>query len=194
MARIGFIIDEMFEDDELRVPLERVRRAGHDTVVIGIKGGQELCGKHGEEVIRTDVGIEDVAADELDVLVIPGGYSPDHLRTNEEIVDLVKEMIEVEGKPVAAICHGGSLLIEADVCEGRTMTSWPSIKTDIENAGARWVNCDVVKDGNVITSRKPEDLAAFCDALLRQLDNVNADGADDADDEDYEGLGLASSR
>jgi protease I len=189
MARIGFIVDEMFEDSELRVPLDRARLAGHDVVVIGVQGGKQLTGKQGLEVVRTDVGIEDVAADELDALVIPGGYSPDHLRTNEEVVDLVREMLGDE-KPVAAICHAGSLLVEADVCEGRTVTSWPSIKTDLVNAGARWVNREVVEDGNLITSRKPADLEAFTDALLRQVER--GPRTDDSDDEDdYDGLGLA---
>lgn len=189
MARIGFIVDEMFEDSELRVPLDRARLAGHDVVIIGLRAGKIVSGKKGHEHVRIDVGIEDVAADELDALVIPGGYSPDHLRTNEEIVDLVREVLADE-KPVAAICHAGSLLVEADVCEGRTVTSWPSIKTDLVNAGARWVNREVVEDGNLITSRQPEDLEAFTDALLRQVERGPRTDEDDADD-DYEGLGLA---
>lgn len=188
MARIGFIVDEMFEDSELRVPLDRARLAGHEVVVIGLIAGKILSGKKGHNVVRTEVGIADVAADELDALVIPGGYSPDHLRTNEEIVDLVREML-ADKKPVAAICHAGSLLVEADVCEGRTVTSWPSIKTDLVNAGARWVNREVVEDGNLITSRQPEDLEAFTDALLRQLER--GPRSDDDADEDYEGLDLA---
>jgi protease I len=189
MARIGFIVDEMFEDSELRVPLDRARLSGHEVVVIGLIGGKIVSGKKGHDTVRIDVGIADVAADELDALVIPGGYSPDHLRTNEEVVDLVREMLADE-KPVAAICHAGSLLVEADVCEGRTVTSWPSIKTDLVNAGARWVNREVVEDGNLITSRKPEDLEAFTDALLRQVERGPRTD-DDVDDDDYEGVDLA---
>lgn len=190
MSRIGFIVDELFEDSELRVPLDRARLAGHEVLIIGVVAGKILSGKKGHEVVRTDVGIADVASDELDALVIPGGYSPDHLRTNEEMVDMVREMLADE-KPVAAICHAGSMLVEADVCGGRTVTSWPSIKTDLVNAGARWVNREVVEDGNLITSRKPDDLEAFTDALLRQVERgPRADDHDEADD-DYDGLGLA---
>lgn len=195
MARVGFIVDDLFEDSELRVPLDRVRLAGHEVLVVGLTANKWLRGKHGQEGVRTDAGIEDVAADQLDALVIPGGYSPDRLRTDEEMVDLVRDVL-AEGKPVAAICHGGSMLIEADVVQGRTLTSWPSIKTDLINAGAHWVDREVVEDGNLITSRKPEDLPAFMDALLRQIARGLriAGEVEKADEEgaDYEDLGQAS--
>ncbi len=168
MARVGFIVDEMFEDSELRVPLDRVRAAGHESVVIGLKQGKHLVGKKHEVSIDTDVAIDDVSADSLDALVIPGGYSPDYLRTDEGMVDLVCDMVEA-GKPVAAICHAGWMLAEAGVVANRTVTSWRSIKTDLENAGAKWVDREVVEDENVITSRKPDDLPAFCEALLKQI-------------------------
>ncbi len=100
--------------------------------------------------------------------MIPGGYSPDKLRTSPAIVDLVRKIAAAE-KPVAAICHAGSLLIEADLVDGKRVTSWPSIRTDLENAGARWEDAEVVEDGNLITSRKPDDLEAFTNALLGRL-------------------------
>jgi protease I len=100
--------------------------------------------------------------------VIPGGYSPDHLRTDPAAVRFTRAMA-LANKPVAAVCHAPSLLIEADVAYGRQLTSWPSIRTDLINAGARWVDRSVVVDGNLITSRKPDDLAAFSDAILRAL-------------------------
>lgn len=184
MATVGFIVDEMFEDAELRVPLDRVRLAGHQVLIVGIAAHKWLTGKNGHEGVRTDASIEDVAADQLDALVIPGGYSPDQLRMNEEMVDLVREVL-ADGKPVAAICHAGSMLVEADVCEGRTLTSWPSIKTDLINAGAHWVDREVVEDDNLITARKPEDLEAFTNALIRQIERgPRVEGDDEADYED----------
>lgn len=168
MARVGFIVDEMFEDSELSVPLERVKAAGHETVIIGVIRGARLEGKKHKLVIDTQKSIDDVSADSLDALVIPGGYSPDKLRVNDRMVALVREMFEAQ-KPIAAICHAGSMLVEAGIVEDRTVTSWRSIRTDLVNAGAMWVDREVVQDGNLITSRKPDDLPAFCRALLDQL-------------------------
>jgi protease I len=169
MARVAFIIDEMFEDSELRVPLDRVRQAGHEAVIIGVEAGRTITGKKGKETVSTERSIDDVAAGDFDALVIPGGYSPDHLRMHIKMVRLVRDMVLAE-RPVAAVCHAGWMLVEADVADGRTVTSWPSIKTDLLNAGARWVDREVVEDGNLITSRKPDDLPAFSAALLRQLE------------------------
>jgi protease I len=167
MARIAFIVDDMFEDSEFRQPYDRLREAGHQCVVVG-REKKELHGKNGQEKVTPDLTARDVTADEFDALVIPGGYSPDKLRTDMKMVGLTREMA-IRGKPVAAICHAGWMLCEADVADGRTVTSWPSIRTDLLNAGARWVDRAVVEDANLITSRKPEDIPAFCDAILRQL-------------------------
>jgi protease I len=169
MARVAFVVDEMFEDSEFRVPYDRLKRAGHEVVVIGREGGKRIDGKNRKENVTTGVAIRDVTADEFDALVIPGGYSPDHLRTDPLMVDFTREMLE-GGKAVAAVCHAGSLLIEADIVEDRTVTSWPSIKTDLLNAGAHWVDEAVVEDANLITSRRPDDLTVFTDAILRQLE------------------------
>src|SRR5690349_15619394 len=170
MARVAFIVGEQFEDSEFRVPYDRVKAAGHEAVVVGVKAGEEISGKKGFESARIEKSIDDVRAEDFDALVIPGGYSPDHLRTNEKMVALVKAMVTAN-KPVAAICHAGSMLVEADVVEDRVVTSWPSVKTDLANAGARWIDREVIEDGNLITSRKPDDLPKFCDALLGQLNN-----------------------
>jgi len=167
MARIAMIIDDMFEDSELRVPLDRLRAAGHEVIVIGSEK-REITGKRGKEKVTPDRTIDEVDASEFDALVIPGGYSPDKLRMNLKMVRLTRS-IHDRGKPVAAICHAPWMLIEADLVEDRTVTSWPSLKTDLINAGARWVDRDVVEDGHVITSRKPADLEAFSDAVLRHL-------------------------
>jgi protease I len=164
-----FIVDSDFEDSEFRVPYDRVKQAGHEAVIVGIQAGKQVKGKKGKQIIATEKSAKDVSANDFDALVIPGGYSPDHLRMDADIVNLVRAFFQ-QDKPVAAICHAGWMLAEADIADGRTLTSWPSIKTDLINAGARWIDREVVEDGNLITSRKPDDLQAFCDALLRQLD------------------------
>jgi protease I len=171
MARVAVIVDDSFEDSELRVPCEQLRKAGHQVVIVGREAGLELTGKKGHEKARTDLSVREATADDFDALVIPGGYSPDRLRLDEKMVGFTLDFF-LQGKTVAAICHAGSMLIEADVADGRTVTSWPSIKRDLINAGAHWVDREVVEDGNLITSRKIGDLAAFCTALLRQLDGT----------------------
>src|SRR5215469_2827732 len=169
MARVALIIDEMFEDSEFRVPYDGLRKAGHEVAIIGREAGKQLQGKKGKETIKTERSISEVSAGQFDALVIPGGYSPDKLRLDPKIVALTRDIFNA-GKPVAAICHAGWMLAEAGIAKGRTVTSWPSIKTDLINAGARWVDRELVEDGNLITSRKPDDLKAFTEAILRQLE------------------------
>jgi protease I len=171
VARVAFIMDEMFEDSEFRVPYDRVKEAGHEAVIIGLEAGKKLEGKKGKERITTEVGIDDVSAAGFDALVIPGGYSPDKIRTNDGMVALTKA-IGTSGKPLAAICHAGWMLAEADLLKGKTVTSWPSLRTDMINAGATWVDQEVVEEGNIITSRKPDDLEAFTKTLLVQLEQA----------------------
>jgi protease I len=167
MARVAFILDDVFEDSEFQVPYDRVRDAGHAAVIVGLEPGKQVTGKKGTK-LTVDVGIDEVGPDEFDAVVIPGGYSPDKIRTNAGMVELTRRSVEAN-KPVAAICHAGWMLAEADVVRGRMVTSYASIRTDLRNAGATWVDREVVEDGNVITSRTPDDLPAFCDALLRQI-------------------------
>jgi protease I len=169
MAKIAFILDEMFEDSEFQVPYERVQEAGHEPVVIGLEAGKKLEGKKGDVATTTHVAASDVDAGDFAALVIPGGYSPDKIRTDRAMVALTKSIHDA-GKPVAAICHAGWMLVEADVVRGKTVTSWPSIKTDLVNAGANWVDREVVEDGNLITSRMPDDLEAFSKAFLAQVE------------------------
>ncbi|MDQ3878504.1 MAG: type 1 glutamine amidotransferase [Actinomycetota bacterium] len=171
MANVAFIVDEMFEDSEFKIPFERVPEAGHDATVVGIEANKTIEGKKGKETVTTQIAIDDVNASGFDAVVIPGGYSPDHLRANEKMVQLVKQVYEA-GKPVAAVCHGPWMLVEADILRGKTVTSWPSIKTDVRNAGAEWVDQEVVEDGNIITSRKPDDLEAFSKAVLSQIEQT----------------------
>ncbi|HVZ72593.1 MAG TPA: type 1 glutamine amidotransferase domain-containing protein [Polyangia bacterium] len=169
MSRVAFVVDEMFEDAELRVPYDRIRQAGHEVVLVGREAGKRLEGEKKKEHVETEAAIADVEPEDFDALVIPGGYSPDHLRVDAQVVDFVRDLVD-GGKPVAAVCHAGSLLVEANVVSNRTVTSWPSIRTDLINAGAHWVDRAVVEDGNLITSRRPDDLSVFSDAILRQLE------------------------
>jgi deglycase len=169
VSKVAFIMDQMFEDSEFKVPFERIKEAGHEPIVVGLEAGKKLEGKKGKETTTTDVAVDDVTSKEFDALVIPGGYSPDLIRTNEGMVDFTRSSYEA-GKPVAAICHAGWMLAEAGIVRGKTVTSWPSIKTDLVNAGAEWVDQEVVEDGNLITSRKPDDLEAFSKALLAQIE------------------------
>jgi protease I len=169
MARIAMIADDLFEDVELRQPYDRLREAGHEVVLVGLEAGKRITGKRGEEKRTVEKAADDVSADEFDALVIPGGYSPDKLRTSRAMVAFTRAFFD-QGKLVAAVCHAPWMLIEADVTEGRTVTSWPSIRTDLINAGARWVDREVVEDGNLVTSRKPDDLPAFSQAILRRLE------------------------
>jgi len=168
MSKIAILVDQMFEDSELRVPLDRLREAGHDVELIGIEAGAKVTGKQEKERVKIEKAASSVSEKDYDALVIPGGYSPDHLRMDLAAVRFTRAMA-LANKPVAAVCHGPSLLIEADVVDDRMVTSWPSVRTDLLNAGARWIDREVVVDGNLVTSRKPDDLPAFCDAILRQL-------------------------
>lgn len=168
MAKIAFIMDELFEDSEFFVPYIRAKEAGHERVVVGLRAGKVLTGKKGGQ-IEVDKAIDEVTPDEFDGVVIPGGYSPDKIRMNEKMVRFTRALCD-RAKPVAAICHAGWMLAEADVVRGKTVTSWPSIKTDLINAGANWVDQEVVEDGNLITSRKPDDLESFTKAFLSQVE------------------------
>lgn len=168
MARVAFVLADDFEDSEFKVPYDRLREAGHEVSVVGTDAGREVAGKRGRERVRIETTANQVDPGTVDALVVPGGWSPDRLRNDEGVVSFVRAVFN-DGKPVAAICHGGSLLIEADVVDGMTLTSWPSIRTDLVNAGAEWEDRSVVEHDNLITSRKPDDLDVFCDALLKRL-------------------------
>lgn len=170
MALIAMPLAQDFEDSEFTVPFDRLKNAGHQIVVFGSKAGEIVTGKRGQARAPIDRVASDLDPDEFDALVIPGGYSPDHLRLDQDVVSFVHEFAAT-GKPVAAICHGPQLLIEAGVVKGHTVTSWPSVRTDLVNAGAKWADREVVIDDNLITSRKPDDLEAFCEAILARLDS-----------------------
>lgn len=174
MTRIAFVLGNDFEDVEFEQPHSTLLQHGLEVDVIGTDT-DDVTGKHGTEV-PIDKSIDDVTASDYDALVIPGGYSPDHLRTDNRIVGFVKAFAE-QDKVIAAVCHAPSLLIEAGVVGGRTMTSWPSIRTDLRNAGADVVDGEVVVDGTLITSRNPDDLPAFTSSILAAIGERNTDGA-----------------
>jgi protease I len=168
MAKVAVVLSDDFEDSEFRVPVDRLERAGHQVTILGSKAGSTVKGKKGKESATIQATARERKVGDFDGLLIPGGYSPDHLRTDEAIVALVRDFAQA-GKPIAAVCHGPQLLIEADLVRGKTVTSWPSVRTDLKNAGANWVDKQVVQDGVLITSRKPDDLEAFSDAFLKML-------------------------
>ncbi|NVB78706.1 MAG: type 1 glutamine amidotransferase [Kofleriaceae bacterium] len=168
MARIAFVVGEDFEDSEFKKPYDALREAGHEVEVLGAKAGETMHGKKGTEQVVIAAAAVERDPKSYDVVVIPGGYSPDHLRTDKTVVKFVGDAVRA-GKLVAAVCHGPQLLIEADAVEDKKLTSWPSVRTDLLNAGAKWVDKEVVIDGTLITSRKPEDLDAFTAAIQQQL-------------------------
>jgi protease I len=168
MARVAFVVESGYEDSELVDPWRALAAAGHACTLVGLEVDRRIEGKRGASRAIVDLAAAAAKVDDFDALVVPGGHSPDRLRTDAAVVDFVRRFVEAR-KPVAAICHGGSLLVEADAVRGRTVTSWPSIRTDLRNAGATWVDRAVVEDGHLITSRKPADIPEFVAALLRHL-------------------------
>jgi len=168
MAKIAMLVGQEYEDSEVRVPLDRLREAGHEVVIVGVKAGEVLRGKKGEEEVTADRAIDEVQPREFAALVLPGGKSPAHLRQDARVVEFVKSFVATS-KPIAAVCHGPQLLVEASAVRGKNLTSWPEIREEMEKAGAHWVDREVVEDGALITSRKPADLEAFSDALLARL-------------------------
>lgn len=173
MSRIAFVVGEDFEDSEFRKPYDALRKAGHTVEVLGAKAGELVKGMKGKEEVTIEAAATERDPGTYDALVIPGGYSPDRLRIDAGVVAFVKRMVG-DGKLVAAVCHGPQLLIEVDAVRGKTVTSWPSVKTDLKNAGAHWVDREVAVDGQLITSRKPEDLPAFAEAILANLGGAAA--------------------
>jgi protease I len=168
MSKIAVIIGEMFEDSEYSEPAEAYKKAGHGLVHVGLKEGETVKGKKEGTPVKIDRAVKDVSVDDFDGLLIPGGYSPDKLRVDGDAVEFVKKFVK-SGKPVFAICHAPQLLITAQVLKGRKITGWKSIIQDIKNAGAKFIDQEVVEDGNLISSRSPADLPAFIEASLKKL-------------------------
>ena len=168
--KVAILIDQLFQDSEVTDPKDTLEQAGFKAEVIGTNTTEEFVGKKGTK-IKADKSIDDVSAKDYIALVIPGGWAPDKMRMNDKMVNFVVE-IDAKNKPIACICHGGSMLVEAGIVKGKKVTSYGSIKTDLINAGARWSDKEVVVDGNLITSRTPADLPIFCAELLKALSLV----------------------
>ncbi|WP_340586717.1 type 1 glutamine amidotransferase domain-containing protein [Erythrobacter alti] len=169
--RIMILSTNGFEQSELEDPKSALEKAGYETTVVSPESGEIRGFSSGEwgDPVKVDMSLEEADASKFDALVLPGGQiNPDILRMNDKAVQLVRDFNEA-GKPVAAICHAPWMLIEAGMVEGRTLTSWPSVRTDLENAGGKVVDQEVAIDGNVITSRNPDDIPAFNEALIKQL-------------------------
>ena len=171
-AKILVIATDGFEDSELLEPRRRLIEAGAEVTLASLKT-DEIKGSNGA-TIAPDCTVDDVEMRAYDALLLPGGTkNPDKLRMHAEVVDLVRRFVE-SGKPVGAICHAPWLLAEADVLRGRTVTGWPSIRTDLRNAGATVVDEEAVTDGNLVTSRCPDDIPAFTEALQRLVEEAPA--------------------
>jgi protease I len=169
--KIAILATDGFEQSELLEPRKALDEAGATTVVIAPKAGKIKGWNHTDwgESVKVDKTLADANPQEYDALVLPGGVmNPDHLRMDPSAVNFVRQFVST-GKTVAAICHGPWTLIEAGAVKGKTMTSWPSIKSDLKNAGANWVDQEVVTDGQLITSRKPDDIPAFNKAIIESI-------------------------
>jgi protease I len=172
--KVAILVANGFEQVELTEPQRALEEAGAKTFIVSPEKGQVRGWDMTEwgDSIEVGIALEEADADEFDALMLPGGVmNPDQLRINDKAVEFVKEFF-AEAKPVGAICHAPWTLIEAGVVEGRTMTSYPSVRTDLRNAGANWVDKEVVVDNGLVTSRSPEDLKAFCTMLIDEIREV----------------------
>jgi protease I len=169
--KIAFLATDMFEQVELTEPWKAVEEHGGTPELVSLRPGEIQGFDHYDkaDTFAVDKTVEDASAEDYDGLVLPGGVgNPDKLRMDEQAVSFVRDFFQ-RGKPIASICHGAWTLVEADVVRGRTLTSYPSIKTDVRNAGGNWVDEEVVVDNGLVTSRKPDDLPAFCAKLVEEF-------------------------
>lgn len=171
--RVAILATDGFEESELKQPLHALQESGAETTIVSIPETSERIRAWADgdwgDTLDVDRTVDQVKAEDFHALVLPGGViNPDKLRMNEKAVAFVREFFD-EGKPVAAICHGPWLIAEADVARGRAMTSWASIRADLENAGANWRDEEVVVDQGLVTSRSPDDLDAFVDKMLEEI-------------------------
>ncbi|MGH2405940.1 MAG: type 1 glutamine amidotransferase domain-containing protein [bacterium] len=169
-TRVAVLAEETYEDLELWYPVLRLREAGAEVKIVGPRAGETYKSKHGYPA-TADLGMDDVRPADFEALVIPGGYAPDRMRRHAAMLNFVRSMHDA-GKPVAFICHAGWVPISAGIVRGRTVTSVSAIKDDLVNAGARWVDQEVVVDGTLVSSRTPPDLPAFCRELIGLLARV----------------------
>jgi len=170
--RIAILVDNIYQDQEVWYPYFRFQEAGAEVVAVGAKAGETYTSKHGYP-IKSDRSFDQVRAADFDGVVIPGGYAPDLIRRYSAANQFVRDM-DKQGKLVASICHGAWVLCSANMLQGRTATCFFAIKDDVIHAGAKYMDAEVIVDGNLVTSRKPEDLPAFCRASMGVLTAVPA--------------------
>jgi protease I len=168
--RIAILAENQYEDLELWYPYYRFQEAGADVFIVGSGSAESYTSKHGYPV-QVDADADTVDADQFDAIVVPGGWAPDYMRRAPAVIDFVRDGAQ-RGKLIAAICHGGWVLASAGVVRGRTVTGYRSIRDDLVNAGATYVDAEVVRDGNLVTSRQPSDLPAFCRAAIATLQEI----------------------
>ena len=169
--KVAILVADGFEQVEMTKPRAALDDAGAETKIVSLKSGQIQGMNHMEKGDKFDVDLtlDEARPEEFDALMIPGGlYNPDALRSNEDALGFARQFFQA-GKPVAAICHGPQVLISADLVRGRKMTSWPAIKVDMRNAGARWVDEEVVVDNGLVSSRKPDDIPAFNNKMIEEF-------------------------
>lgn len=165
---ILLLIENEFRDEEAVYPYYRFKEAGYDVKIVGPEKDKEYRGKFGV-TLKSDLAASEVKLENVIAVIIPGGYAPDKMRINSDMVDIVKNA-SLQGKVVAAICHGGWMLAEADIVRGKKVTGYKAIATDLKNAGGIYIDSEVVVDGNIVTSRTPDDLPAFCRSILKLIE------------------------
>lgn len=169
MAKVATVLTNLFEDVEYTSPKEALEKAGHEVVTIGLEAGQEVSGKSEGTKVTIDKGIDDVSAEDFDALLIPGGYSPDQLRKDERFLEFTRYFSNKQ-LPIFSICHGPQLLVNADVLKGKDATAVKQVGVDVKNAGANFIDQEVViDDSGLISSRTPDDLPAFNEAIVNAL-------------------------
>ncbi len=169
--KVAILAADGFEQSELEQPMEALKAAGAEVQIVSVKTGSIQGMQHMEQgdTFSVDIALDQVDAENFDAVVIPGGlYNPDTLRSTPEAVDFVRAFASA-GKPICSICHGPWVLIEAGIVKGRKLTSWPAIQTDLKNAGANWVDEEVVVDNGLVTSRKPDDIPAFNRKMIEEI-------------------------
>jgi protease I len=166
-ARVAILVEQQYQEMEVWYPLYRLREAGCRVTLVGPEAGHTYPSKLGYPA-KSDKAAADVSADDFDAVVIPGGFAPDFIRRSEAMVRLVSNLAE-QGKVIAAICHGPWVLCSTQALKGKRATCFFAIKDDVINAGARYSDAEVIRDGNLITSRKPDDLPAFCQTILQAV-------------------------
>ena len=168
--RVAIMVDEMYQILEVWYPYYRLKEAGIDVDLVAAEAKKEYHSKEGYPCV-SDISVNDADAGDYDAMVIPGGFAPDFMRRSPEVIKFANDVVNA-GKVIAAICHGGWLLCSTPIYRGKKATCFMAIKDDIKNAGAEYVDAECVVDGNLITSRKPDDLPAFCTAILKALENT----------------------